>query len=94
MIAPYETKYGVHYHHIKLKALITETQIVDCQSPAFFMQYLARLAASANEGLNVIPTVITFLAPKYDKGNELTEVRHGYTKNQKSGHHRCLKVHR
>lgn len=38
-----------------------------CETTAFFMQYLARLASSANEGLNVIPTVITFLAPKYEK---------------------------
>lgn len=38
-----------------------------CETTAFFMQYLARLASSANEGLNVIPTFFTFLAPKYEK---------------------------
>ena len=38
-----------------------------CETTAFFMQYLARLASSANEGLNVIPTALTFLAPKYGK---------------------------
>ena len=45
MITPSEPKYGVHYHHIKLRAMMFETQIVDCQSTAFFMQYLAVLAA-------------------------------------------------
>lgn len=38
-----------------------------CETTAFFMQYLARLASSANEGFNVIPTALTFLAPKYGK---------------------------
>lgn len=38
-----------------------------CETTAFFMQYLARLASSANEGFNAIPTALTFLAPKYGK---------------------------
>ena len=42
-------------------------QVTICETTAFFMQYLARLASSANEGFNVIPTALTFLAPKYGK---------------------------
>ena len=37
-----------------------ETQIVDCQSTAFFMQYLAVLAAKKN-----VPTVLTDVAQRY-----------------------------
>lgn len=60
MITPSEPKYGVHYHHIKLRAMMFETQIVDCQSTAFFMQYLAVLAAKKN-----VPTVLTDVAQRY-----------------------------
>lgn len=60
MITPSEPKYGVHYHHIKLRAMMFETQIVDCQSTAFFMQYLAVLAAKKN-----VPTVLTNVAQRY-----------------------------
>lgn len=38
-----------------------------CESTAFFMQYLARLAASGSEGLNVVATLLTGIAPKYNR---------------------------
>lgn len=38
-----------------------------CESTAFFMQYLARLAASSSEGINVVATAFTNLAPKYNR---------------------------
>ena len=42
-------------------------QVTICETTAFFMQYLARLASSANEGFYVISIALTFLAPKYGK---------------------------
>lgn len=59
MITPSEPKYGVHYHHIKLRAMMFETQIVDCQSTAFFMQYLAELAAASGRGIDIFGLGIT-----------------------------------
>lgn len=59
MIIPYEPKYGVNYHHIKLRAMMFETQIVDCQSTAFFMQYLAELAAASGRGIDIFGLGIT-----------------------------------
>lgn len=59
MIIPSEPKYGVNYHHIKLRAMMFETQIVDCQSTAFFMQYLAELAAASGRGIEIFESGIT-----------------------------------
>lgn len=68
MITPSEPKYGVHYHHIKLRAMMFETQIVDCQSTAFFMQYLAKLAAASGRGKVLRPGVTTDVIPVYIGG--------------------------
>ncbi len=68
MITPSEPKYGVHYHHIKLRAMMFETQIVDCQSTAFFMQYLAELAAASGRGKGLRPGVTTDVIPVYIGG--------------------------
>lgn len=38
-----------------------------CETTAFFMQYLARLAASSSENLNAIATAATNIAPKYQR---------------------------
>lgn len=69
MITPSEPKYGVHYHHIKLRAMLFETQIVDCQSTAFFMQYLAELAAASGRGIKIGDVVLpTDVIPVYIGG--------------------------
>lgn len=68
MITPSEPKYGAHYHHIKLRAMLFETQIVDCQSTAFFMQYLAELAAASGMGKVLRPGVTTDVIPVYIGG--------------------------
>lgn len=68
MITPSEPKYGAHYHHIKLRAMLFETQIVDCQSTAFFMQYLAELAAASGRGKVLRPGVTTDVIPVYIGG--------------------------
>lgn len=69
MITPSEPKYGVHYHHIKLRAMMFETQIVDCQSTAFFMQYLAELAAASGRGIKIGDVVLpTDVIPVYIGG--------------------------
>ncbi len=68
MITPSEPKYGAHYHHIKLRAMLFETQIVDCQSTAFFMQYLAELAAASDRGKVLRPGVTTDVIPVYIGG--------------------------
>ena len=69
MITPSEPKYGVHYHHIKLRAMMFETQIVDCQSTAFFMQYLAELAAASGRGIEILQSgVTTAVIPVYFGG--------------------------
>ena len=68
MITPSEPKYGVHYHHIKLRAMMFETQIVDCQSTAFFMQYLAVVSAASGRGKVLRPGVTTDVIPVYIGG--------------------------
>ncbi len=69
MITPSEPKYGVHYHHIKLRAMLSEPQIVDCQSTAFFMQYLAELAAASGRGIKIGDVVLpTDVIPVYIGG--------------------------
>ena len=45
-----------------------ETQIVDCQSTAFFMQYLAELAAASGRGKVLRPGVTTDVIPVYIGG--------------------------
>lgn len=41
-------------------ALAFDIQITDCQSTAFFMQYLAQLAATSGSGKTIFNTGITF----------------------------------
>lgn len=65
MIIPSEPKYGVNYHHIKLRAMMFETQIADCQSTAFFMQYLAELAAASGRGMVLRSGITTDVIPVY-----------------------------
>lgn len=65
MIIPSEPKYGVNYHHIKLRAMMFETQIVDCRSTAFFMQYLAELAATSGRGMVLRSGITTDVIPVY-----------------------------